>query len=76
MFLFTFWQVVSLGCLDRMTREGRTDDIRLLRYIDTLDIKELYVKRNLAKVYPRSSRVITAGDGFRSKRRCACRLHP
>lgn len=51
--------VVKLGCLEGMTREEQGDEMRLLRYIDTLDIKELYVKRNLAKVYPRSSKVIT-----------------
>ncbi|XP_034248048.1 uncharacterized protein LOC117649400 isoform X2 [Thrips palmi] len=51
--------VVKLGCLDRMTREGRKDEVRLLKFIDTLDIKELYVKRKLAKCYPRSSKVIT-----------------
>ncbi|XP_034248416.1 uncharacterized protein LOC117649626 [Thrips palmi] len=53
-------EVVKLGCLNKFMRDVETDDMRLLRYIDGLDIKELYIKRRLAKVYPGSSQVITS----------------
>lgn len=42
-----------------MVRPEPSDDMKLLRFIDGLNIKELYVKDCLAKVYPKSSKVIT-----------------
>lgn len=52
-------QVVKLCCLGRDFREDFSEDLKLLRAIDRLDVEELYVGHNLLKVYPRSHKVVT-----------------
>ncbi|XP_034240754.1 uncharacterized protein LOC117644993 [Thrips palmi] len=52
-------QVVKLSCLEAEGRFDKAEDMRLLRAVDRLGIKELYVADTLLKVYPGSTKAVT-----------------